>query len=87
MIDDRSIRVTARFQNVARVRVSWSTRTDSMNSKETRYALPFLPSPSITAESRLVIVPRTQTINEMRGSESQGADNRRGMSSNRERDS
>lgn len=64
-----------------------STRTDSMNSKETRYALPFLPSPSKTAESRLVIVPRTQTINETRGSESQGADNRRGMSSNRERDS
>lgn len=66
-----------------------STRADSMNSKETRHGLPFLPSarPSITAESRLAIVPRTQTINETRGSESQGADNRRGMSSNRERDS
>lgn len=73
----------------ARVRPGRSTRADSMNSKETRHALPFLPSarPSITAESRLAIVPRTQTINETRGSESQGADNRRGMSSNRERDS
>lgn len=58
-----------------------------MNPKETSGLFPSCLHLLETAESRLMIVPRTQTIDETRGSESQGADNRRGMSSNHERDS
>lgn len=59
-----------------------------MNPKETSGTLlPSPPASSGTAESRLVIVLGTQTIDETRGSESQEADNRRGMSSSRGRDS
>lgn len=89
VIDDRSIRVITRFQDVA-PRKYWQVSEYSGGFNEPEGNERLFPSCLHlleTAESRPVIVPRTQTIDETRGSESQGADNRRGMSSNHERDS